>query len=516
MVYTLKDIKHLETIANLQDKEVEQPKPIFAQVEDTSLTATLLKLRNKLRAEGYNKYAESIENKFVNYKTAGVHLYQAHKETGEDLIDQAHPDGDNKIVSDVSDNNGDVETIVSKHKKIVDVVNKQPTGKLASYVQQCKIALGSCASPLVSKEDLKVSLGQENTAANIGEGIGGAVVFSGGIAGLKWLFSKLTASKSLDAQTIKNIQQALGRKLTNEEANIITKKIVKRVGQNIMKKVFGDGMTQTISKEVGDVATKAIADVGATAGETAAGGAGGSISGFFGMAVPALTSVLSIVGAAIVGGVVGYKIFQDKFYATNLKKAGDNLLSEYNDVKEGGNIGLKSEADAFNKYLQNAIVSSQTASTIAENATTENLQALKNYIDNLQEASQHAYKMMTIARETYEKQGSWLGGMFSGYRDIEISASNFINITQKPISEARSALNQIKIIVQNQKGGSQVAEQLIHGYENAAKKIQLFIDRVKVTKPQNTADIINWLNDTSGKLEEAKKEFSTNRNKEDE
>jgi len=142
MVYTLKDIKHLETIANLQSKEVEQSKPIFVQAEDTSLTATILKLCNKLRAEGHNKYAESVENKFVNYKTAGVHLYQAHKETGEDLVDQAHPDGDNKIVSDVSDNNGDVETIVSKHKKIVDIVNKQPTGKLASYVEQCKIALG--------------------------------------------------------------------------------------------------------------------------------------------------------------------------------------------------------------------------------------------------------------------------------------------------------------------------------------------------------------------------------------
>ena len=142
MVYTLKDIKHLETIANLQSKEVEQSKPIFVQAEDTSLTATILKLCNKLRAEGHNKYAESVENKFVNYKTAGVHLYQAHKETGEDLVDQAHPDGDNKIVSDVSDNNGDIETIVSKHKKIVDIVNKQPTGKLASYVEQCKIALG--------------------------------------------------------------------------------------------------------------------------------------------------------------------------------------------------------------------------------------------------------------------------------------------------------------------------------------------------------------------------------------
>lgn len=142
MVYTLSDLKHLETIASLQDNEIEPAKPLLSQAkEDSSLTMVLLKLCNKLRVEGFNKYADSIENKFVSYKAAGVHLYKVHKETGEDLIDTAHPEGDNKIVSDVSDNNGDVETITSRHKKIVDIVQKQPTGKLASYINQCKIAL---------------------------------------------------------------------------------------------------------------------------------------------------------------------------------------------------------------------------------------------------------------------------------------------------------------------------------------------------------------------------------------
>lgn len=211
MVYTLKDLKHLETIANLQSKEVEQPKPIFVQAQDTSLTATLLKLCNKLRAEGYNKYAESIENKFVNYKTAGVHLYQAHKETGEDLVDQAHPYGDNKIVPDVSDNNGDVETIVSRHKKIVDIVNKQPTGKLASYVEQCKIALGQDIQENIASlaNAAKHNITQAYTMA---EGIGGMSnsVFSLSYGRSAYInFMKMMNIQPITVSNLKDAEEAL-------------------------------------------------------------------------------------------------------------------------------------------------------------------------------------------------------------------------------------------------------------------------------------------------------------------
>lgn len=186
MVYTLKDIKHLETMASLKDQAIEEEKPIFLTSEDTSLTSTLLKLCNKLRAEGFNKYAESIENKFVNYKAASVHLYQAHKETGEDLVNQAHPEGDNKIVSDVSDNYGDVETIVSKHKKIVDVVNKQPTGKLASYINQCKIALGQTAQRKIVN---LANAAKHNITQAIGIAKG-----TGGISNTMWFIGPLNSS----------------------------------------------------------------------------------------------------------------------------------------------------------------------------------------------------------------------------------------------------------------------------------------------------------------------------------
>jgi hypothetical protein len=79
---------------------------------------------------------------------ANTHLYRAHDEDGEDLINAAHPDGD---VNMGDGEHGDVETILSQHKKIVDVVEKMPAGKLASYVDQCKVALG--ALPLVLAQD---------------------------------------------------------------------------------------------------------------------------------------------------------------------------------------------------------------------------------------------------------------------------------------------------------------------------------------------------------------------------
>jgi hypothetical protein len=147
MVFTLSDLKHLETTAEIANKTPEIPEVsvLPTKSEDTSLTPTLLSLCNKLRAKGFFKQATALEKNLLLLKTATAqtHLYRAHKETGEDLINSAHPDGDNKIVPDVSDNLGDVETIVSRHKKIVDVIQKEPTGKLASYVRQCKIALGA-------------------------------------------------------------------------------------------------------------------------------------------------------------------------------------------------------------------------------------------------------------------------------------------------------------------------------------------------------------------------------------
>jgi len=145
MVYKTADIKHLDLMAALSESlPIEADEVIVQQEIKASLDENILKLCSGLRAKGFGKQAETLEQKFITYKAAAnTHLYRAHDEDGEDLVHAAHPDGD---VNMGDGELGDVETTVSKHKKIVDLIQKTPTGKLASYIAQCKIALGQDAA----------------------------------------------------------------------------------------------------------------------------------------------------------------------------------------------------------------------------------------------------------------------------------------------------------------------------------------------------------------------------------
>src|ERR1019366_1390630 len=140
MVYKLTDISHLEKMSEIKEKTPVIPEvKLFDQTETSSLDNTILSLCTKLRGEGFSKYADNLEDKFINFKLASKkHLYNTHDESGEDLVNSAHPDGDISI-GEASDNNGLVQNNINRHKKIIDIILKEPTGKLA--VAQCKIVL---------------------------------------------------------------------------------------------------------------------------------------------------------------------------------------------------------------------------------------------------------------------------------------------------------------------------------------------------------------------------------------
>jgi DNA-binding ferritin-like protein len=107
------------------------------------LMNNVFKLCQGLRAEGLIKEASEVETYYLNYKQAQT-LYQAHTETGEDVVHSAHPKGSHHLV-DVSGDEATVEDILDKHKKIVKMIEKTPTGKLSSasdILQAVKIALG--------------------------------------------------------------------------------------------------------------------------------------------------------------------------------------------------------------------------------------------------------------------------------------------------------------------------------------------------------------------------------------
>ncbi len=128
MTFTLQDLKHLEIMAELEERPASPQEESIVETVNapTSLTERLLTLASKLRTAGFVQQADSLESTFGMYKKAEVDanlLYRAHSETGDDLLEFAHPDGDVEIAP-AQNQHGHVETPISQHKKIIDIVCK--------------------------------------------------------------------------------------------------------------------------------------------------------------------------------------------------------------------------------------------------------------------------------------------------------------------------------------------------------------------------------------------------------
>lgn len=118
-----------------------------------SLTENVLKLCAGLRQSGMDKYADEVEKNFFNYKRAND-LYNVHKEKGDDLVDAAHPDGSHKMEGVEGD--AVIETILDKHLMHLKMIDKKPTGKLATsldILKAVKVVLAQDTAALQSKLD---------------------------------------------------------------------------------------------------------------------------------------------------------------------------------------------------------------------------------------------------------------------------------------------------------------------------------------------------------------------------
>jgi hypothetical protein len=156
-------------------EEVPSPSKIATaatKVSETpkSLSEKILVLCDGLRSNGLVSYANEIEQKFLFYKKAAANsLYDVHHETGEDVIDFAHPDGGKKLDKGW-DELGVIETISERHQKMVEVVNKQPKGKLASkhIINAVKIVLAQEADvdPSIIIKDVSEEEDPDETKAS--------------------------------------------------------------------------------------------------------------------------------------------------------------------------------------------------------------------------------------------------------------------------------------------------------------------------------------------------------------
>lgn len=407
-----------------------------------NLLENILKLAQGLRAQGFSKHANDLENKFLVFKKAES-LYETSKETGEDLVDQAHPQGSKKM--DGTDHT--VLTIVDQKKKIEEIVNKKPHGKLTTadeIIDAVKLALGGDFLGNGGASNHKIAQDKKpaessSTAGTVAETAG----FFGGMAGLKWLWSKFRGSPALDKQLVKNVESALGRNLSKAEANALSKQIVEKVGQEEMQKVLGKQVAQDVGKkvttEVAETAAKSLTENaaksvatnaakspgtwarivsyfgrpiagsagGAVAGEGAAvaGGAaveGGAAAGGASLgATIALPAIAGIVAAGVTY-LITSAIYENKFYTPELNEAGKKLVSELEDVQKIAKWqSQRAKEIAFQQNFNKAMASADKAQNLIKSPSPAGLAALKEYSDALQDASTAAYNLSAAARGIY-------------------------------------------------------------------------------------------------------------------
>lgn len=139
---------------SILQKLASRPAVKKADVVPTSnLMENILKLCEGLKDQGLVAVANELEANYFQFKQAQT-LYEAHKEKGEDLIHAAHPDGSHKLEG-VDSEEATFEDILDKHVKILQKIEKKPTGKLESVahvLSEVKKALGQNTTSL---DDIK-------------------------------------------------------------------------------------------------------------------------------------------------------------------------------------------------------------------------------------------------------------------------------------------------------------------------------------------------------------------------
>lgn len=165
-------MRSLEKIAVKNGLVKNDPLDKYAKAEkkfdltpSKNLDENILKFCAALRKEGYDKLALEVEQNFVLYK-------QAESEYSK-ILNEAHPDGSHDLEGVLGDN--EIEDLLAQHSKILNVVNKKPTGKTASskdLINAVKIVLAQENKaeelrPKYALQQVKLATGPMMKAENI-------------------------------------------------------------------------------------------------------------------------------------------------------------------------------------------------------------------------------------------------------------------------------------------------------------------------------------------------------------
>jgi hypothetical protein len=110
--------------------EIEKTASVIKDLSATpNIVENIIKICVELRNNNMYKFAEELEGYLLLYKKANA-LYNVTGISGKDIIDFAHPKGGEKI--DNLQGDAYVETILENQIKLLQMLRKTPTGKLAN------------------------------------------------------------------------------------------------------------------------------------------------------------------------------------------------------------------------------------------------------------------------------------------------------------------------------------------------------------------------------------------------
>jgi hypothetical protein len=344
----------------------------------SNLSINIIKLCDGLRSRGLSAYADDLEKNFLNYKKAES-LYSVSKETGEDLIDMAHPKGSHKLEGVEGD--AVIETVVDRHKKIVEKINKKPTGKLTTakeIIDAVKHALG---------QGVPIETGIGELAKDISSGI--------------------------ELETVAPAAQQATQQAT----------------QQVSRGVFSTAIRNIIGTVARTVATSSA--------ELAAGG----VSGLSGTSMAVVGSAVLAEVLLIAG--LGYLIIKWGDSASTINEQADRVIKEINDIINDQNVLPYSRY--FNDALSalNDLKSTSINFGNIKTDPEQTLKNWGVYIDKLHVALQELSTTYVVAEKIRSKEFALYRWTFSGLTDVLYAISGFINLGQKTLREVEEEFKKV-------------------------------------------------------------------------
>lgn len=410
-----------------------------------SLMENVIKLCAGLRRDGFDKYADQLENLFVIYKQADQN-YNVSNEKGEDIIEFAHPEGGHQMEN--VDGDAYVEDILEKHLKMVDVADKDPKGKLAStsqVLEEVKAALAG-ASPKGFKFSYAAPWGQ--------------------------LFG--------------NIKGVAGRSILGDPT--------------------GAGVSTEGTVGAGEVGAGEAAGVAGT-GEVAGGGA--AAGGAAGVGALAGAVLIGAVAGAITGNVLFETYLSPDQLREAGERLIEKAESFRDAQLWNDPLGSKAEGylDNFKAAFSEVMASYGAIQSLQKNPSRAPLalQQLKKLDDALLESGKWAQELWSFADSKMdEKTFSFRWSPLTNYQDIVVLGGNYLKLSNrihalisKFVYDANMALEEKMKSSQKAQiapAGGEMSASLSQQYQDTLNTIDRFSAAITARRQPNMQAILDYLN----------------------